>query len=439
MHDVAACLNHWALTHKVPGAQLAIAQTAGVEVQCYGLANTATQQHVTARTRFQIGSVTKPMLAFVAFRLSEAGVLDIDAPPHAYLKALPQGAPLASDELTVRCLMNHSSGLPGDLFLDLGDGFDASSKLLSTTGDVPPLHRAGAEASYCNFAYVALGEIISAVTGAHWPSAFNAHVRCVLDSDTLDPWPGVADAQAIGHAHGEPVSRANLAFSNAAAGTTPIGTAADLAWFGQLLLKSLNGDGPISVDSAKVMTELSAKLAPNERGLGFGQGLMVMDWGGVPVFGHDGLTIGQRAFLRVFPETGVSVGLLGNGGDLQGVYQDVFEDLAPITGAFPAPRLMSAESSAFDPGLCGRYDRPNASLLVSSDDGVPSLRILNHEPWAEHAYGAVEGPFPLKPCGAGQWMIEPPASSVPLMVSFGEGAVWHGMRRYNRAVDGLRP
>lgn len=437
MNVPADLLEHWCEVHGVPGAQLAISAGGSVETVCHGSANTATRAEVTEHTRFQIGSVTKPMLAYTAFQLAEDRRLDLDAPPATVLSELNPGVPLASPELTIRHLMDHSSGLPGDLFLDLGDGPGAGAALLDATGNVPSLHAVGAEASYCNYAYVALGEVIGAVTGCHWTTAFKTNVVEHLASSTLDPWPTESASDlAVGHADGAPVDRSHLAISNAAAGTTPVGTAADLARFGSLLLDSLNDKGPLRSKAARAMTEMSARLAPNERGDGFGQGFMVMTWKGMPVFGHDGLTIGQRAFLRVFPDTGVSVGLLGNGGDLRGLYQDIFSDLADLTGAEPPPRLYTIDGIRTNKGVCGQYDRPNASLRITYHGDQLSLEILNHEPWAEFAYGAVEGPFPMMICGPDQWMVQKPGSSVPLMVSYGPGAAWHGMRRYNRSTEG---
>ncbi|MEM6536906.1 MAG: serine hydrolase domain-containing protein [Pseudomonadota bacterium] len=435
----ADLLHHWCTVHDVPGAQLAVSTGETVEFVCHGVANTSLGNPVTSQTRFQIGSVTKPMLAFTAFRLAEAGVIDLDKTVASVLQNLRQHKSLTSPKLSIRHLMDHSSGLPGDMFLDLGDGPEAGAALLKATNDVAALHPVGAEASYCNYAYVALGEVIAATTRTHWTEAFKSLLIEPLGSATLDPWPADdAPNLVIGHAGGAPVDCAFLAKSNAAAGTTPIGTAADLARFGTLLLNSLNGAGPLAEDNARAMTEMSAKLAPNERGDGFGQGFMVMEWDGVPVFGHDGLTIGQRAFLRVFPNSGMSVGLLGNGGDLRGLYQDLFADLAGVTGQPPPPRLRPSNGvgvSARD-GVCGRYDRPNASLLVRNQDGRLTLEVLNHEPWAEFAYGAVEGPFPMASCGPHQCMVNKPGSNVPLMVSFGQDAAWHGMRRYNRSAFG---
>lgn len=433
MMDLAARLAHWANVHSVPGAQLSLSDGRTTELVCHGVSNQASGAPVTAQTRFQIGSVTKPMIAFIAHRLAERGQLELDAHPAVYLGSMAEGAALSAPDLKVRHLMDHSSGLPGDLFLDLGDDARAAGALLKAAEAFAPLHPPGTEASYCNFAYVVLGEIIAAVTGADWTDAFRTEVCDAIGSSTLDPWPPQdATELAVGHDAGGPVERTHLAISNAAAGTTPVGTAEDLARFGGLILQSLNGKGPLTTESARAMTQLSAELAPNERGLGFGEGFMVMNWSGVPVFGHDGLTIGQRAFLRVFPKTGISVGLLGNGGDLRGLYEDVFTDLASLTGAEPPPRLARSGEDVARAEVCDRFDRPNASLRISRTSSGLQVEILNHEPWAELAYSAVEGPFPLQPCGPDCWMFLKPGSDVPLMLSVRGDAAYHGMRRYNR-------
>lgn len=440
MADPGAALGHWCAVHGVPGAQLAITRGASSELHCYGVRSTETGVAVCEATRFQIGSVTKPMLAYVAFRLAEAGRLNLDAAPADYLPSLPRRAPLADPALSLRRLLNHSSGLPGDVFLDLGTDKKAGARLLERTVDLPSLHRIGDEASYCNFGYVALGEIISAVTGRHWADSFNAHVVQELRSATLDTWPDPeAPELAVGHISGRPAERRQLAHSNAAAGTTPVGTAADLAKFGTTILGALNGNGPLTSEHARQMTQMSAQLAPNERGLGFGQGFMVMSWSGQPIFGHDGLTIGQRAFLRVSPEQGWTAALVGNGGDLRGLYHDLFSELADTFQPAPPERLKPVGGAQLEADIIGRYDRPNASLLVEAYDDGLWLSILNHEPWAEFAYGAVEGPFPMHACGQHQWLIEKPGSTVPLMVSFGPGAAWHGMRRYNKSLLGAEP
>jgi hypothetical protein len=59
----------------------------------------------------------------------------------------------------------------------------------------------------------------------------------------------------------------------------------------------------------------------------WGLGWELFEWGGRRVIGHDGGTIGQIAFLRAVPDAGVAIVLLTNGGDVMGLFRDVFAPL----------------------------------------------------------------------------------------------------------------
>ena len=60
-----------------------------------------------------------------------------------------------------------------------------------------------------------------------------------------------------------------------------------------------------------------------------------MDWNGQKLYGHDGATIGQFSFLRIYPEKNIAVAILTNGGDAKGLAEDintgVFQGLAGIS------------------------------------------------------------------------------------------------------------
>jgi len=59
----------------------------------------------------------------------------------------------------------------------------------------------------------------------------------------------------------------------------------------------------------------------------WGLGWALSDWSGQRVYGHDGDTIGQSAFLRVIPDAGVAVALLTNRDRTGAFYQEVFAEL----------------------------------------------------------------------------------------------------------------
>lgn len=79
-------------------------------------------EDVPANARFRIGSVTKVFTATVLLQLAAEGRVDLDGTVQHYLPGLlPAGYP----PVTVRQLLNHTSGLPGGGGMTSGDGSTA--------------------------------------------------------------------------------------------------------------------------------------------------------------------------------------------------------------------------------------------------------------------------------------------------------------------------
>ncbi|MBD0670588.1 serine hydrolase domain-containing protein, partial [Streptomyces sp. CBMA156] len=79
-------------------------------------------EDVPANARFRIGSVTKVFTATVLLQLAAEGKVDLDGTVQQYLpELLPDGYP----PVTVRQLLNHTSGLPGGGGMTSGDGSTA--------------------------------------------------------------------------------------------------------------------------------------------------------------------------------------------------------------------------------------------------------------------------------------------------------------------------
>ncbi|MEL8056355.1 MAG: serine hydrolase domain-containing protein [Pseudomonadota bacterium] len=417
----------------MPGAQLCVSLGEEVFFAQIGFANLATQMPVTPTTRFQLASTTKPMIAYLAHQLTAEGLLDLARPVYEYLIGDERADWLKGSPITTQMLLSHTSGLCGDAFLDLGSGREAEAALVEKIGKIAVLHAPGEDTSYCNVGFVLCGYLLEAVSGQHWTRLFRDRIAYELGSSTLDPWPDEhAQDLAIGHSGDVPVQRSALSISNAAAGTTLVGTAEDLCGFGRLVLDGLQGRGVLKSEDAISMTSLVAPLAPNERGLGFGHGMMVFSEAPF-VFGHDGLTIGQQSYLRVFPETDICVAFLGNGGDMRAASRQIFEALAPISGSML--ELPRYERGGLAP-LEGRYDRNNASLLIEQSGDGATLSVLNHERWAIDLYGAIEGPYEIVMLPNGGYGFYKADSDFPYRLHVTEHAAYFGMRRYNRVHGG---
>jgi CubicO group peptidase (beta-lactamase class C family) len=66
---------------------------------------------VTPQTPFLLASTTKSFTALAVMQLVEAGKVDLDAPVQRYLPWFRLADPAASARITVRHLLNHTSGL----------------------------------------------------------------------------------------------------------------------------------------------------------------------------------------------------------------------------------------------------------------------------------------------------------------------------------------
>ncbi|RJQ82053.1 class A beta-lactamase-related serine hydrolase [Pseudonocardiaceae bacterium YIM PH 21723] len=110
---------------------------------------------LTEDSLFDLASVTKPIVAIAVLSLVDRGVLGLDDPIDRYL-------PGRSAEITIRQLLNHTSGLPGStpLYRD----HPTRESLLAAIGPVkaPP----GTVVEYSSQGFILLGLIASAATGS---------------------------------------------------------------------------------------------------------------------------------------------------------------------------------------------------------------------------------------------------------------------------------
>ncbi|HYS32794.1 MAG TPA: hypothetical protein VEM58_11100, partial [Streptosporangiaceae bacterium] len=98
------------------------------------------------------------------------------------------------------------------------------------------------------------------------------------------------------------------------------------------------------------------------------------------MFGHDGGTVGQNAFLRIDPVSGVTVCLLTNASNGEPLYQKLFSEvLASFAGiAMPAgpepvgPEPASPEPAADAAGAAGAAGAAAAAGGAATWPGTPA-------------------------------------------------------------------
>ncbi len=112
----------------------------------------------TPATRFEIASVTKQFTAAAVMRLVQDGKIDLDAPISLYVGPVPAGC----EGITVRHLLNHTSGIPGSN--SSGRGTDIA-KALPVFLKGGPKRTPGTAFEYWNQGYAIVSEVIAKASG----------------------------------------------------------------------------------------------------------------------------------------------------------------------------------------------------------------------------------------------------------------------------------
>ncbi|MCC6906975.1 MAG: beta-lactamase family protein [Phycisphaerales bacterium] len=136
------------------GAVLAARDGKVIAAVGVGHADLKGEQPIVPSTLFEIASITKPFTAVEAMRLAAAGKLDLDASISEYLPGVPDEC----KPITVRHLLQHTSGIPGTNSQGSGDDLAAVLPVFLKGG---PQHEPGTHWEYWNQGYSLLSEIIA--------------------------------------------------------------------------------------------------------------------------------------------------------------------------------------------------------------------------------------------------------------------------------------
>jgi CubicO group peptidase (beta-lactamase class C family) len=149
----------------IPGLSLAVVKDGRVvRARGYGLANVELNVPARVDSVYEIGSMTKQFTATAIMMLVEDGKLSLDGKLTNYLSGLPP----AWNEVTLRQLLTHSSGIKGYLsvpnVMERTTSSFSLSNLLSLLAPYPLEFTPGAKHAYSNTGYFLLGNIIEAVS-----------------------------------------------------------------------------------------------------------------------------------------------------------------------------------------------------------------------------------------------------------------------------------
>jgi len=169
----------------IPGLALGIVHgDEVVHLKSFGEADPSGRA-VTPQTPFILASSSKSFTALAIMQLSEKEKVDLDAPVQRYVPWFRVADKAASNRITVRNLLNHTSGLPEDTafkpMLSNDMSGDALEERVRTLSDVQLNHRVGTAFEYTDANYDVLGLIVQKVAGQSYESYVQEHIFTPLD------------------------------------------------------------------------------------------------------------------------------------------------------------------------------------------------------------------------------------------------------------------
>jgi CubicO group peptidase (beta-lactamase class C family) len=163
--------------HGVVGATLGVLRGDAIETAASGLLNLDTRVECTPDSVFQIGSIGKIFTTTLIMQLVDEGRLELDDPVRQHLRDFTLADRDAARAITVRQLLNHTSGMDGDFFPADDPEGPSTASYVRKMHLLPNLYPPGrGPVTYCNAGFVTAGRIIEVLTGRTWPSAVMSRV-----------------------------------------------------------------------------------------------------------------------------------------------------------------------------------------------------------------------------------------------------------------------
>jgi CubicO group peptidase (beta-lactamase class C family) len=127
----------------------------------FGLADREKKVRNSKDTLFEIASATKPFTAVAIFELERDGKLELEDPIGKHLPGVPAGF----ENVTVRHLLTHTSGMPRSAGSGRGEDLGVAVKAYLS---VKPVRKPGAGYEYWNGGYALLAGIVEHVSGGSY-------------------------------------------------------------------------------------------------------------------------------------------------------------------------------------------------------------------------------------------------------------------------------
>ncbi len=298
--------------YKIPG--LAVAIVDGQDA-LYSFCSGQTDSHalITTDTPFLLGSTSKTFTALAVMRLVKTGKVDLDEPIKTYLPDFHIRNQDYENQITVRHLLNHTSGLSGNDLPEYSIGADSLTEELTPIINCNPSFYPGTRYEYCNSNYRILGLLIERISGVSFGTFLKQEIFKPLSmyssAADLNEYKNIV--QGYGQFFGFPYKRTQKLNVGGIPSGYMISSTEDIGRFLIAELKAYNNDSTWFDREAIIQTW----TAPNQKSDSYAMGwLSVKDSIGNQIVVHGGSLENYQSFFYVNPNLQIGFVLLMNQG-----------------------------------------------------------------------------------------------------------------------------
>lgn len=295
----------------IPGLSIAVIKDGKViKSNGYGLANLELRVPAAQNTIYEIGSISKQFASEALMLLVEDGKVNLDEPINKYL---PASAPATWQKITVRDLLNHTSGLKD--WTEIKD-FSyrreySAEEFVALIKDYPLLYQPRDNWSYSNTNLPLVGIIVEKASGKTFEEFVTERILKPLNLPSIrfKHQSDVVPNRATGYEwrtnkweNGEPFRPKIIAASGGI-----LATATDLAKWWEAVLH-----GKI-VNQTSLEQMLQPAKLNDGRSVAHGFAFFIDTFNGHKVIQHFGSTVGGfGSIARYYPKENLTLAIIGN-------------------------------------------------------------------------------------------------------------------------------
>lgn len=281
---------------------------------------------------YKIASVTKTVVAIMIMRLVEQGVLELDTPIIHYIPWLTLSNPESAQKMTLRHLLMHTSGLPGDFYMEEGsrDAATIDQVVKATLPKFENLLPCGEQFCYSTWGYNLIGTVATAVTGKSISELLSEYVLTPLGMQTTTFDYHVASTYPLSLPHKKTQDggfcvihhqRVNTVYY---AGGGLYSNASDMCAMLRFLINNARTDSGDQLLTEASLAQMLGKYhrRPNRPDCFYGMAIMQEEYDGGWICGHTGNYDPYNCSVFADLEKGYGIVMLANT-DISGVRYDI--------------------------------------------------------------------------------------------------------------------